>query len=576
MTHKTGIAPLKDSSGNLVVNDSTKATLLNEHFVRAGTVDNGIIPPFDTPVSCDLGIMSNVTISSVYFSSNDICKIITNLNDNSAPGPDGIGSKLLKNLKHVLSFPLALMFNLIFQFSSVPDDWKQAIVKPIFKKGNSCDLNNYRPISLTSVISKLFESIVKDAMVTHFTENFLISKHQHGFIAKHSTCTNMLECLNDWTLSHDKKFLTKILYVDFCKAFDSVSIPKLLFKLSKYGVSGALYDCIKSFLTSRVQKVKVGEAISSSLSLTSGVAQGSVLGPFLFLIYINDLPDLFENDVISKLYADDLKSYNTYDYRVNPSKTESSLKLISDWAETWQLKLSIQKCGSLLLKGKNNYLDTQDLFITDDLLSVLESVKDLGILVDSQLSFTPHIDSVIARAKQRIYLIFKSFKSRTIKMLMTAYKTYILPILDYCSSVWSPRKLSDIDNLENVQRYFTKRLHKLWHSSYAERLIKCNIVSLEKRRLITDLILCFKIINNVIELKFEDFFTFDKYNKTRGHNLKLRLPLHKTSIRQNFFSVRVVPVWNSLPSSIVNSTSLNLFKAGLEGLDLSSHLYRNF
>ena len=161
-------------------------------------------------------------------------------------------------------------------------------------------------------------------------------------------------------------------------------------------------------------------------------------------------------------------------------------------------------------------------------------------------------------------------------MLMTAYTTYILPILHYCSSVWSPQKLSDIDNLENVQRYFTKRLHKLWHSSYADRLIKCNIVSLEKRRLITDLILCFKIINNVIELKFDDFFTFDKNNKTRGHNLKLRLPLCKTSIRQNFFSVRVVPVWNSLPSSIVNSTSLNLFKAGLEGLDLSSHLYRNF
>ena len=233
------------------------------------------------------------------------------------------------------------------------------------------------------------------------------------------------------------------------------------------------------------------------------------MGSFLFLIYINDLPDLFENDVISKLYADDLKSYNTYDYRVNPSKTERSLKLISDWAEIWQLKLSIQKCGSLLLKGKYNYIDTQDLFINEDLLSVLESVKDLGIIVDSQLSFTPHIDSVIARAKQRIYLIFKSFKSRSITMLMTAYKTYILPILDYCSSVWSPQKLSDIDNLENVQRYFTKRLHKLWHSSYADRLIKCNIVSLEKRRLITDLILCFKIINNVVELKFDDFFTFD-------------------------------------------------------------------
>ena len=163
-----------------------------------------------------------------------------------------------------------------------------------------------------------------------------------------------------------------------------------------------------------------------------------------------------------ELYADDLKSYNTSDYRCNPENTKHSLELICKWAETGQLKLSILKCGSLLLKGNINYLDSQELFVGNDSLSALETVKNLGIIVDCTLSFTPHIESVVGRAKQRIYLIFKSFKTRDVNLLIFAYKVYVLPILDYCSPVWSPSKLTDIDNLENVQRYFTKRLDGIY------------------------------------------------------------------------------------------------------------------
>jgi ribonucleases P/MRP protein subunit RPP40 len=368
----------------------------------------------------------------------------------------------------------------------------------------------------------------------------------------------------------------KIIYFDFEKAFDSVSVPKLLYKLRHFGIRGRLFSCIESFLTNRSQRVRVGNCLSNSLSVISGVPQGSVLGPFLFLLFINDLPDIIDDGFHAKLFADDLKSYNIFDYRVNPSAVQISLDSVSAWADKWQLRLSTSKCGSLLLNNNSWFEDETNLLLGNNSLAVFDTVKDLGVIVDSNLSFSPHIDSVISKAKQRIYLIFKSFESRDIALFTFAYKTYILPILDYCSSIWSPYKFSAIDRLENVQRFFTKRLKGLWNKSYAERLGICKLTSLELRRLIFDIILCYKIINKLVSLEFSDFFEFDHNIRTRGHNFKLRIPKFKTNFRQYFFSVRIVPVWNSLPYDIVNSTSVSQLKNLLNGFNLSTFLIRNY
>ena len=157
-----------------------------------------------------------------------------------------------------------------------------------------------------------------------------------------------------------------------------------------------------------------------------------------------------------------------------------------------------------------------------------------------------------------------------------AYKTYVLPILEYCCTIWSPSKLGDIDRLEDVQRYFTKRLDGLWDLSYENRLIVCSLRSLELRRLLNDLILCFKIVHKLISLSFSDLFELDPNQRTRGHNYKIRLPLCKASRRQNFFAVRVVSAWNALPSILVNAESVNCFRKGVLLVDLSRFLNRKF
>src|ERR1043165_4915324 len=349
-----------------------------------------------------------------------------------------------------------------------------------------------------------------------------------------------------------------------------------MYKLKKVGITGLLYSCIESFLTNRIQRVKVGNATSESLSLVSGTPQGSVLGPFLFLLYINDLPYVFIDEFRSKLFADDLKSYNMFDYRVNPDSVQFALDSLVSWSKSWQLQLSVPKCGSVLLKGKSPFEDTNELVIDNNPLAVFESVKDLGVILDNNLSFSLHIDGVVSKAKQRMFLIFKSFVSRDIGLLAFAYKAYILPIVDYCSTIWFPNKLDDIDRVEKIQKSFTKRLHGLKNVSYKDRLIACSLPSLELRCLRTDIVLCFKIVHKFIALDFNDSFTLDVNCRTRGHNFKLNMPKSNTSLRLRFFSDRIVPVWNSLPHALVNCSTVKSFKKGLNIHNSSNFLKRDF
>ena len=187
---------------------------------------------------------------------------IAKLKAKSSAGPDGFPALLFKKLLHCLAYPLSVMFDGIFQFGEIPCVWKKAIVIPIFKKGSSSDPGNYRPISLTCICCKLFEACIKAQLIPYLFEHNMISSSQHGFLAKKSTCTNLLECLCDWSGNLDKHAATLVAYIDFAKAFDSVSLPKLMHKLPSYGLAGNLLSCIKAFLTNRSQRVRVGSSFS--------------------------------------------------------------------------------------------------------------------------------------------------------------------------------------------------------------------------------------------------------------------------------------------------------------------------
>ena len=279
--------------------------------------------------------------------------------------------------------------------------------------------------------------------------NNILSSNQHGFLARHSTCTNLLESLHDWSLNLDDRADTIVAFFDFAKAFDKVSFPKLMFKLNRIGIRGNLLNCISSFLNNRSQSVRVGSALSSPQPVISGVPQGSVLGPILFLIFINDVTDFLTPDVKSKLFADDLKSYVRLSNDTDASVFSLTLKKISEWARVWQLPLSTSKCCYMLISNRCDLI-RESFTLNEVELEGASEVKDLGILFTKNLNFTNHITSIIGKAKQRLFLIHKSFITCDPAALIKAFKVCLRPLLEYCSQVWSPHHITEISRTESV------------------------------------------------------------------------------------------------------------------------------
>ena len=298
--------------------------------------------------------------------------------------------------------------------------------------------------------------------------------------------------------------------------------------------------------------------------------KGSVLGLMLFLIYINDLVDVFGSNLTVKLFADDVKIYVNICDIASSSDLQMGLNALCEWASMWQLNISINKCAVLHL-GRTNL--SQEYSINNVCLPHCDAIRDLGILIDSNLRFSAHYSNIIARAHQRACLIIRCFKSRDPTLLFRAFKVYVRPTLEYCSPVWSPVYKTDIVKIENIQRRFTKKLRGCKNLSYIERLQLLGAQTLELRRLKQDLCIIYKIINKLIDVDSDTFFTFSSYKRTRGNSFKLLKPVCINNTRAFNFSCRNVNCWNSLPDYCVCAESFNIFKSCINGTDFSKFLY---
>ncbi len=555
---KTGVHDLEKEDGSFAHTDEEKAGLLNKFFASVFTREDTTDVP-DPDMKADGRILDDIQISE-----DDVADKLKNLNPSKSPGPDGIHPRVLKETANSIAKPLHIIFNKSLHEGKLPTAWKEAHVTAIFKKGKKSVPGNYRPVSLTSIICKIMESIIRDSVMSYMNVNQMFSDDQHGFRPGRSCVTQLLEIVEVWTSMLEEGGGVDVIYLDFRKAFDSVPHQRLLKKLEAYGIGGRVLNWIEAFLTGRKQKVIVNGKGSEWEEVVSGIPQGSVLGPILFVIFINDLPDVVNGEV--KIFADDTKAFKAVNTDEDGKLLQDDLNNLCEWSNKWLLRFNVGKCGVMHYghQGSKFKYTMQEDGVERDVSEITEE-KDLGVVFDPSMNFSKHSGLVAAKANKVIGVLRRSFDYMDKDMFTILYKTLIRPLVEYGNCIWNPLFNKDRQIIEKVQRRATRLVPELKDSEYTDRLRALKLPTLAYRRLRGDMIQVYKIMHGINDVKRETFFEMAPADRgTRGNKLKIQKQHARLNIRKNTFSHRVVAAWNSLPDSVVCSQSVNNFKNGVD------------
>ena len=554
----------KSTIQNVTCDDGT---ITSDDLETAETLNNYFSSIFSEHMDSDVPSVAsktNLKLDDLDFSMNALRNIVNTLPVSSAPGPDGMSYSFIRFSGDILLCHCLRLFKFFLSAGDIPEVWRIATVFPIYKgKGSKAQCCNYRPISLTPVLCKIMERLVKQSLMTYLLSNNLLKDSQHGFLPGRSTLTCLLSYLESVTHFLDSNQCIDVVYLDLAKAFDSVPHQCLLSKLQSYGIVNPVLAWIAAFLRDRKQCVQINSVRSSFKRVCSGIPQGSVLGPLLFLIYVDDVDDVIHRAKLIK-YADDIKLYLPY----SPSSVDTLVSPISDdlhrfqaWCRTWKLHVNPSKCQCLYLGASNPHLP---IFLSDDSPVVAtQSVCDLGVWLSSDLKPSLNCKKAAARGQQMLSLIKIAFKYLQPPLLCMLYKAFVRPVLEHCCCAWCPFYVKDIEILEKVQRRMTRILPEFAHLPYEERLRRFQLTTLKTRRLRFDLICVYRMLRGLMRVDDSQFFQLST-RISRNHPLKLVMNYSRLDIRHHFFSQRVVSVWNDLPTSCVFSDSVLSFKHALD------------
>ena len=405
------------------------------------------------------------------------------------------------------------------------------------------------------------EILIRDAIIDHLYSKKLIRDTQHGFTQGRSCLTNLLKFLEEVTAYVDEGSPVDVLYLDFSKAFDKVPHKRLVNKVKAHGIGNTIWRWIEAWLSDRSQRVVINGHASGWATVTSGVPQGSVLGPTLFVIYINDIDDGITSSLLK--FADDTKLLRKVGTQDDCEALQKDLHTMHKWSEDWQMLFNIDKCKCLHIGYGNNHT-TYQLGGTEVPTATQE--KDLGIIVTENLKVSEQCAKVTKTANKVLGIIKRSYDDKSIANLLPLYKALVRPHIEYCVQAWRPYYQKDVDNLEKIQRRATRMMEEVRGMDYEERLRQTSLVTLEARRTRADIIEVFKIMKGLEGLKREDFFEMEVEKRTRGHTLKIHKKGARLDCRRYSFSQRVVNNWNALPVEAVSCTTVNSFKGKIAPL----------
>jgi hypothetical protein len=552
----SSVADIKTPDGILLSNPYEKACTINRFFHSV----------FETDASSEVALQCDVapsTMDPILINEGHVHFLLKNLKPGKSTGPDGLPGVVLRNMRGVISPFLTALFRKILDSGQIPLDWKLGHVVPIFKSGDKHDPSNYRPVSLTCIVSKLFERILYSRVYAYLTANNLLSSDQHGFRENLSCETQIITLFHDLAKAMDCRRDVDVIFLDFKKAFDKVSHQKVIFKLNSLGIDPKVIQAIKSFLTCRTQRVVLDGTVSTSVPVTSGVPQGSVLGPLLFLIFINDLSHGLSSNV--RLFADDTVIYRTVSGPEDSLALQADLTLIVEWCHRWGMSLNYDKCVSMSVSRRRLPRVPFTYQLGKSILRSVSKYKYLGVVINNKLTWDDHILYVVSKANRALGFVRRHLSKCEPATRLKCYVAFVRPHLEFASCAWDPFSSTHIEQVEGVQRRAARFILSEYarHASVSTMLASLNLTSLQERRRHHRLKL-FYLIDRGWSLMNVPTDLVRKMVQRRTDNgfAYAHMASHSNPYYSSYY-VRTVRDWDALPPDVVNQCTLSAFSRKL-------------
>ena len=561
---------------NVISSDNlTKANMFNKYFFEQ----------FSSSSTYDVDIdFSTDDLFNIDFNCSRIKDLLDNINVNKASGPDGIHGRVLKNCSMSLCRPLSILFKLIYNTGIIPLEWKSANIVPVHKKGGNAQVSNYRPISLICLSAKIMECIIQQELLDRCREK--LSPIQHGFLPNRSCTTNLINLKDDIALNLYRDIGADIIYFDFAKAFDTVNHDLLIHKLKKnFNIDGRLLKFVTSYLKDRRQCVVMENVFSDYEHVLSGVPQGSILGPLLFTLFINDINDGISTETNICLYADDTKIWRPMKTELDCAILQKDVECLNEWCKSNKMRFNPEKCKVVSVVSNPNNVSLLNLLpfsqfsyaLGNSILDYENCEKDLGVIVNGNFAWSEQHLSIISKASQMLGLTKRTchfrVKSRTKR---TLYLTLVRSQFEHCSLIWRPLTQSKLVKFEAIQKNAIKWILNEEFVSYSDNDVyfgKCNevnILPVSKTFDLNDLMFFHKIVNGQIPTKLPSYIT--KYNgisRLRNNHLDHECYVCNLEYSNNAktkspllagYFYRVIHTWNKLPLVTRQTPCENEFK----------------